>query len=59
MLVERECSKRQSRMFSARLRRAQLRFPDAVPEDINYRAARRLDRALLARLLTGECTGDT
>ncbi|CAP64219.1 transposase fragment, IS21 family [Cupriavidus taiwanensis] len=46
-------------MFSARLRRAQLRFPDAVPEDINYRAARRLDRALLARLLTGECTGDT
>ena len=49
LLVERESSERQSKMFSARLR-----FADAVPEDIDYRAARGLDRALLARLLTGE-----
>jgi DNA replication protein DnaC len=54
LLVERESSERQSRMFSSRLRRAKLRFADAVPEDINYRAARGLDRTLLARLLTSE-----
>ncbi|WP_455289863.1 IS21-like element helper ATPase IstB [Cupriavidus necator] len=54
LLVERESSERQSRMFSARLRRAKLRFADAVPEDIDYRTARGLDRTLLARLLTGE-----
>ena len=34
LLVEREASERQSRLLSARLRRAKLRFPDAVPEDI-------------------------
>lgn len=54
LLVEREASERQSRLITARLRRAKLRFPDAVPEDINYREPRGLDRALLARLLTGE-----
>ncbi len=54
LLVEREASERQSRLTSARLRRAKLRFPDAVAEDIDYRTARGLDRALLARLLTGE-----
>ena len=53
LLVEREASERQSRLLTARLRRAKLRFPDAVPEDINYREPRGLDRALLARLLTG------
>jgi DNA replication protein DnaC len=54
LLVEREASERQSRLISARLRRAKLRFPDAVAEDIDYRTARGLDRTLLARLLTGE-----
>src|ERR1700759_3836945 len=54
LLVEREASERQSRLLTARLRRAKLRFPDAVPEDINYREPRGLDRALLARLLAGE-----
>jgi DNA replication protein DnaC len=54
LLVERESSERQSRLVTARLRRAELRYPDAVPEDINYRHPRGLDRILLARLLTGE-----
>ncbi|MFM0557110.1 IS21-like element helper ATPase IstB [Paraburkholderia sediminicola] len=54
LLVEREASERQSRLLTARLRRAKLRFPDAVPEDINYREPRGLDRALLARVLAGE-----
>lgn len=54
LLVEREASERDSRLLSARLRRARLRFPDAVPEDIDYRSARGLDRTLLARLLTGQ-----
>ncbi|WP_321936302.1 IS21-like element helper ATPase IstB [Paraburkholderia sp. J8-2] len=61
LLVDREANERESRLhnarlcrLSARLRRAKLRFPDAVPEDIDYRSPRGLDRTLLARLLTGE-----
>jgi DNA replication protein DnaC len=54
LLVEREATERQSRLTTARLRRAELRYPAAVPEDINYRHSRGLDRTLLARLLTGE-----
>jgi DNA replication protein DnaC len=54
LLVEREATHRHSLQFSARLRRARLRFAEAVPEDIDYRTPRGLDRALLARLLTGE-----
>ncbi|WP_198363805.1 ATP-binding protein, partial [Burkholderia ubonensis] len=44
LLVEREASERDSRLLTARLRRAKLRFPDAVPEDIDYRSSRGLDR---------------
>lgn len=54
LLVEREASQRESRQTAARLRRAKLRFSDASPEDIDYRTARGLDRALTARLLTCE-----
>ncbi|EIM93432.1 IstB ATP binding domain-containing protein [Paraburkholderia hospita] len=53
-MVEREASQRESRQTAARLRRAKLRFSDASPEDIDYRTARGLDRALTARLLTCE-----
>jgi DNA replication protein DnaC len=52
LLVEREASVRESRQTSARLRRAKLKFPDSVPEDIDYRSARGLDRSLVAQLLT-------
>lgn len=54
LLVEREATERHARLSTARLRRAELRYPDAVAEDINYRHPRGLDRTLLARLLTGE-----
>jgi DNA replication protein DnaC len=54
LLVEREASERESRQTTARLRRAKLKFADAVPEDIDYRTVRGLDRTLTARLLTCE-----
>ena len=54
LLVEREATHRHSLQFSVRLHRARLRFAKSVPEDIDYRTPRGLDRAFLARLLTGE-----
>lgn len=54
LLVEREASEREHRHTTARLRRAKLKFSEAVPEDIDYRSVRGLDRALLAKLLAGE-----
>ena len=50
--VEREVSERESRLTSGRLRRAKLKQA-AVAEDVDYRAARSLDRALFNRLLIG------
>ena len=52
LLVEREVSERASLQMSARLRRAKLKHA-AVPEDVDYRVARGLDRTLFNRLLTG------
>jgi DNA replication protein DnaC len=52
LLVEREVSERESRQTSSRLRRAKLKQA-AVAEDVDYRAARSLDRAVFNRLLTG------
>lgn len=52
LLVEREVSERESRLTSSRLRRAKLKQA-AVAEDVDYRAARSLDRALFNRLLVG------
>ena len=53
LLVEREISERASMQTTARLRRARLKHA-AVPEDVDYRVARGLDRTLFNRLLTGE-----
>jgi DNA replication protein DnaC len=52
LLVEREISERDAKSTSSRLRRAKLKQA-AVIEDVDYHAARSLDRALLNRLLTG------
>lgn len=52
LLVEREVSERDSRVTTSRLRRAKLKQA-AVAEDVDYRAARSLDRTLFNRLLTG------
>src|ERR1700751_222609 len=50
LLLDRETVHRQGKRLGARLRHARLRH-HAVPEDIDYRAARGLDRGLLSRLL--------
>ncbi len=51
LLVDREMTYRDSRRLTSRLRRAKLRH-NACIEDINYRARRALDRALITSLAT-------
>ncbi len=53
LVLEREAAYRQDRRLGARLRYAKLR-QQAAPEDIDYRASRGLDRALLQELLKGD-----
>jgi DNA replication protein DnaC len=53
MLVDREALERDSKRLVTRLRFAGLR-QQAAPEDVDYRAARGLDRALFQKLTTGE-----
>lgn len=52
LLLERETTHRQDRRLAARLRYARLRHI-AAPEDIDWRAARGLDRVLFTALLKG------
>lgn len=52
LLLEREATWREGHRLKARLRFARLRH-QASPEDVDYRAARGLDRALFASLLKG------
>ena len=52
LLLEREASLRQDKRLSARLRYARLRHM-AAPEDIDWKAARGLDRTLFAALVKG------
>ena len=53
LLLEREAVHRQDKRLGARLRHARLRH-HAVPEDIDYRAHRGIDRGLLANLVKGD-----
>src|SRR5277367_3589623 len=53
MLLDREAVHRQDKRLGARLRYARLRH-QAAPEDIDYRAPRGLDRALLRGLIEGD-----
>jgi len=53
LLLEREISYRHDRRTAARLRYAKLRHQAAV-EDVDYRAARGLDRTLFQKLAAGE-----
>ena len=53
MLVDRESLERDSKRLATRLRFAGLR-QQATPEDVDYRAARGLDRAVFHRLTSGE-----
>lgn len=53
LLVERELTCRDDRRLQRRLQEARLRL-DAAVEDVNFRAARGLDRSVLMRLATAE-----
>ena len=53
LLLDREWSWRHDRKLAARLRFAKLRH-QAVPEDVDYRADRGLDRALFVKLIAGD-----
>jgi len=52
LLLDREAAWRMDKRLNTRMRYAKLR-QQASPEDIDYRAARGLDRALFQKLLTG------
>jgi len=58
LLVEREASSRATKRFESRIRTATLRHNQAVPEDVDYRARRNLDKALFQQLLTGKWIRD-
>src|SRR2546428_1488634 len=51
LLVDRECTERDTRRLTTRLRQAKLRQTACV-EDIDYRHPRGLDKAVMARLAT-------
>ena len=53
LLLEHEATLRRQKRFEARARAARLRHPASV-EDVNYRAARGLDRALFQKLAEGQ-----
>jgi DNA replication protein DnaC len=54
LLVEREVTAREDRRLTRLLQLAKLRLPGAAIEDLDFRSARGLDRALLLRLATSE-----
>ena len=53
LLLDREITVRRDKRLSTRLRHARLRH-DAAIEDVDYRSARGLDRALFQKLIQGE-----
>ena len=58
LLIEREASSRATKRFLSRIRTARLRHHQAVPEDVDYRARRNLDKTLFQQLLTGKWIRD-
>jgi DNA replication protein DnaC len=53
LLLDREAASRDTRRFQTRMRAARLRHGQAAIEDVDYRTARRLDKALFQQLATG------
>jgi DNA replication protein DnaC len=53
LLLEHEATLRQQRRFDARIKTARMRYQARV-EDVNYRAARGLDRGLLLKLASND-----
>lgn len=58
LLIDRETASRETKRFESRMRSAKLRHVGAVPEDVDYRSRRNLDRALFQQLLTGKWIKD-
>lgn len=58
LLVDRESSSRETKRFDSRMRAAKLRHGGAVPEDVDYKTRRGLDKALFQQLLTGRWIKD-
>jgi DNA replication protein DnaC len=54
LLVERQWSWKENRALAARLKRAQLKFPNACLEDIDYALHRGLKRAQIEQVRAGE-----
>jgi DNA replication protein DnaC len=52
LLLDRETASRSTRRFHTRLKSARLRHSQASVEDVDYRASRRLDKALFQQLAT-------
>ena len=53
LLVDRESGSRETKRFESRMRAAKLRHGGAVPEDVDYKTRRGLDKALFQQMLTG------
>jgi DNA replication protein DnaC len=53
LLIDREMANRTTKRFQTRLRTARLRHSGACIEDVDFRASRRLDKALFQQLSTG------
>jgi DNA replication protein DnaC len=58
LLVDRESSSRETKRFESRMRTAKLRHRGAVPEDIDYKSRRGLDKTLFQQMLTGRWIKD-
>jgi len=58
LLTDREASSRSTKKFQSRMRAARLRHVGACIEDVDYRASRKLDKALFKQLATGHWIED-
>lgn len=58
LLLDRETAHRGTKRFKSRLRNARLRHGQASIEDVNYRAPRKLDKALFQQLATCRWIGE-
>jgi len=58
LLLDRETAHRGTKRFKSRLRNARLRHGQASVEDVNYRAPRKLDKALFQQLATCRWIGE-
>jgi DNA replication protein DnaC len=54
LLLDREAADRDTKRFQVRLRSAKLRHGQAVIEDVDYRAPRRLDKSMFQQLTTSK-----